>query len=80
MSDPDDFEKEDRLAEFEYHMELAADMIRGHRMDEEEWGKYRQLWAGVGMTLAPCAPEKDVDNNTKSEDDDAFDRAMKGFE
>ena len=78
MSDQD-FEKEDRLAEFEYHMEQAADMVRGHRMDEEEWGKYRQLWAGVGMTLAPCKPDS-VDSDDDLSEDDAYERAMKGFE
>jgi hypothetical protein len=75
MSDIDDrFTDEDYLQEFEYHMEQAADMIRGRQMTEDEWGKYRQLWAGVGMTLAPCKPGA-VDSD-KDSTDDAYDRAM----
>jgi len=76
MSNLDDAEKEARLAEFEYHMEQAADICRGRQMTEDEWIQYRQLWAGVGMTLAPCRP--DTDKQQTNEDDD-FDRAMKGF-
>ena len=70
------------LYTFEELLDAAARNVRGRRMTKEEWEHHRALWAGLGVTLAPCAPPgtAPVDIDTKSEEDDAFDRAMKGFE
>ena len=74
-----------RLSEdytFKELLDAAAERVRGKQMAEDEWEHHRALWAGLGVTLAPCAPPgtAPVDITTTSEEDDAFDRAMKGFE
>jgi len=59
---------------FEELLDAAADQIRGIRMTEDEFEECRALWAGLGVVLAPCAPDA-VDSGSDP-GDDAYDRAM----
>lgn len=61
---------------FEDLLDDAADSVRGRKMTEEEWEHHRDLWAGLGMCLAPCRPGSDLEFVDDLEDTDAFDRAM----
>jgi hypothetical protein len=69
----------DLVEDFTYEqlLDAAADHCRGKRMTQEEWDHHRELWAGLGVVLAPCAPvdnqDSIMDNNTD------YNRAMKGL-
>ncbi len=61
------------MSPIEWHLEEAANYCRGKKMSMDEWEYNRDLWAGVGVTLAPCKPHVEEDVNPI---DDTFDRAM----
>jgi hypothetical protein len=61
---------------FEELVDAAADTCRGKRLTEDEFENHRALWAGLGVVLAPCAPEKTVDSTSDSDDSSDYDRAM----
>ncbi len=61
------------MSPIEWHLEEAANYCRGKKMSMDEWEYVRDLWAGVGVTLAPCKP---AELDEKEPIDDNFDRAM----